>query len=603
MIAPMKKYSFLVFHREYEDFLLKLRELGMVHIVEREGSVTDEVSRQLQEAGQLNRLIRSLESRGLPSASEGMDANPEELYAEINEILHQQSVLNQQLVQIRKETAEVMPWGDFSEDLIKRLHDAGVKIRLFMASQRTWMPELYADYDIFEINSIAGIVYFALVDTGNPLPAMDAEEVKIPKHSLSGLEHRRQEAAAALASYEARLDDIAASGTDILKAYRNRLLQDAELEKAINNALPEAGDKLQILEGWIPAENTDVINHFLDKEDVFYLIESPVPGDSVPILLKNKGFASKFEVLGELYSLPSYKELDLTPFFAPFYTIFFGFCLGDAGYGLLMILATLFAKRKVADAMKPIVTLVTYLGIATLVFGFISGTFFGINLYESGLPGYRNLQAMFVANDTNINDVLFALSLILGGIQIVFGMVLKAVNENIQFGFKYALGTIGWIILLVGLATVYGFSSLAGVPMAELKPWLYAVLATGGVLVLFLNSPGKSIFMNFGLGLWNSYNMITGVLGDLLSYIRLFALGISSAILGFVFNSLALSVGTSIIGIFFMVIILVIGHSINLFMAGLGSFVHPMRLTFVEFYKNSGFEGGGRKYQPFRKLT
>lgn len=603
MIAPMKKYSFLVFHREYEDFLLKLRELGMVHIVEREGSVTDEVSRQLQEAGQLNRLIRSLESRGLPSASKGMDANPEELYAEINEILHQQSVLNQQLVQIRKETAEVMPWGDFSEDLIKRLHDAGVKIRLFMASQRTWMPELYADYDIFEINSIAGIVYFALVDTGNPLPAMDAEEVKIPKHSLSGLEHRRQEAAAALASYEARLDDIAASGTDILKAYRNRLLQDAELEKAINNALPEAGDKLQILEGWIPAENTDVINHFLDKEDVFYLIESPVPGDSVPILLKNKGFASKFEVLGELYSLPSYKELDLTPFFAPFYTIFFGFCLGDAGYGLLMILATLFAKRKVADAMKPIVTLVTYLGIATLVFGFISGTFFGINLYESGLPGYRNLQAMFVANDTNINDVLFALSLILGGIQIVFGMVLKAVNENIQFGFKYALGTIGWIILLVGLATVYGFSSLAGVPMAELKPWLYAVLATGGILVLFLNSPGKSIFMNFGLGLWNSYNMITGVLGDLLSYIRLFALGISSAILGFVFNSLALSVGTSIIGIFFMVIILVIGHSINLFMAGLGSFVHPMRLTFVEFYKNSGFEGGGRKYQPFRKLT
>lgn len=603
MIAPMKKYSFLVFHREYEDFLLKLRELGMVHIVEREGSVTDEVSRQLQEAGQLNRLIRSLESRGLPSASKGMDANPEELYAEINEILHQQSVLNQQLVQIRKETAEVMPWGDFSEDLIKRLHDAGVKIRLFMASQRTWMPELYADYDIFEINSIAGIVYFALVDTGNPLPAMDAEEVKIPKHSLSGLEHRRQEAAAALASYEARLDDIAASGTDILKAYRNRLLQDAELEKAINNALPEAGDKLQILEGWIPAENTDVINHFLDKEDVFYLIESPVPGDSVPILLKNKGFASKFEVLGELYSLPSYKELDLTPFFAPFYTIFFGFCLGDAGYGLLMILATLFAKRKVADAMKPIVTLVTYLGIATLVFGFISGTFFGINLYESGLPGYRNLQAMFVANDTNINDVLFALSLILGGIQIVFGMVLKAVNENIQFGFKYALGTIGWIILLVGLATVYSFSSLAGVPMAELKPWLYAVLATGGILVLFLNSPGKSIFMNFGLGLWNSYNMITGVLGDLLSYIRLFALGISSAILGFVFNSLALSVGTSIIGIFFMVIILVIGHSINLFMAGLGSFVHPMRLTFVEFYKNSGFEGGGRKYQPFRKLT
>ena len=603
MIAPMKKYSFLVFHREYEDFLLKLRELGMVHIVEREGGVTEEVSRQLQEASQLNRLIRSLESRGLPADSAGIDASPEELFAEINEILHQQTVLNQQLAQIRKETAEVMPWGDFSEDLIKRLGDAGVKIRLFMASQRTWSPELYAGYDIFEVNRLAGIVYFALIDTGNPLPSMDAEEVKIPGHSLSGLEQRRQEIASVLASHDARLDEIAASGTDILKGYRNKLLQDAELEKAFGNAVPEAEDKLRILEGWIPAESSEVLNRFLDQEDIFYLQESPVPGDSVPILLKNKGFASKFEVLGELYSLPSYKELDLTPFFAPFYTIFFGFCLGDAGYGLLMILATIFAKRKVAASMKPIVSLVTYLGIATLVFGFISGTFFGINLYESGLPGYRNLQAMFVANDTNINDVLFALSLILGGIQIVFGMVLRAVNENIQFGFKYALGTIGWIILLVGLAVVYGISSFTGVPVAELKPWLYAVLVAGGVLVLFLNSPGKSIFMNFGLGLWNSYNMVTGVLGDLLSYIRLFALGISSAILGFVFNSLAMSVGTSIVGIFFMVIILVIGHSINLFMAGLGSFVHPMRLTFVEFYKNSGFAGGGRKYQPFRKLT
>jgi V/A-type H+-transporting ATPase subunit I len=233
----------------------------------------------------------------------------------------------------------------------------------------------------------------------------------------------------------------------------------------------------------------------------------------------------------------------------------------------------------------------------------ISGTAFGINLYETGLPGYSRMQELFVANGTDINSLLFALSLMLGGIQIIFGMVLKAANETVQFGFRYSLGTIGWIILLVGLAVVFGLNSYAGISMDVLRPWMYAVLAAGGILVLFLNTPGKNLLMNLGIGLWNSYNMVTGVMGDLLSYIRLFALGISSAILGFVFNSLALSVGTSIIGIFFMVIILVVGHSINIFMSGLGSFVHPMRLTFVEFYKNAGFSGGGRKYQPFRKLT
>jgi V/A-type H+/Na+-transporting ATPase subunit I len=111
--------------------------------------------------------------------------------------------------------------------------------------------------------------------------------------------------------------------------------------------------------------------------------------------------------------------------------------------------------------------------------------------------------------------------------------------------------------------------------------------------------------MNVGVGLWNTYNMVTGILGDLLSYIRLFALGISSAIMGFVFNSLAVEMSGSIpvLNILIMVVILVIGHGINIFMSGLGAFVHPMRLTFVEFYKNAGFAGGGKQYNPFRKIT
>ncbi len=603
MIAPMKKYSFLVFHREYEEFLLKLRDIGVVHIIEKEGALTDEIREQLQQAEQLDKLIRSLENRGvIPGTAVAVD-DVTALHNEINGILNQQSALAQRQAQLRKEMAETEPWGDFSTDLIHRLGDKSIRVRLFIAPLRSWDPELVNDADIYEISRSAGMIYFAWVDTGLPFPAIDADEVRLPAHSLTELDKLKQEIVAEEAGLNARLDEIAAGNLDALKTYRQQLLQDAELEKAFSTSTSEAGDKLRILEGWIPAGTADVLNRFLDQEGVFYLSESPVPGDSVPILLKNKGFASKFEMLGELYALPGYKEIDLTPFFAPFYTIFFGFCLGDAGYGVLITIAALIARAKVGKQLKPIASLVSYLGISTIVFGLISGTAFGINLYETGLPGYRQLQQLFTEKGTDINSLLFTLSLILGGIQIIFGMGLKAANETVQFGFRYALGTIGWIILLVGLAAVFGLSKYAGIPMETLKPVMYAVLAAGGILVLFMNSPGKNLLMNFGIGLWNSYNMVTGVLGDLLSYIRLFALGISSAILGFVFNSLALSVGTSIIGIIFMVIILVIGHSINIFMAGLGSFVHPMRLTFVEFYKNAGFSGGGRKYQPFRKLT
>lgn len=128
-------------------------------------------------------------------------------------------------------------------------------------------------------------------------------------------------------------------------------------------------------------------------------------------------------------------------------------------------------------------------------------------------------------------------------------------------------------------------------------------MGLSAVLIFFLNSPGKNPFMNVGLGLWDTYNMATGLLGDVLSYVRLFALGLSGGILASVFNSLALGlrpdnlIGGSIV----FLLIFLFGHSINMFMNVLGAFVHPLRLTFVEFYKNAEFAGGGKKYNPFRK--
>jgi V/A-type H+-transporting ATPase subunit I len=131
------------------------------------------------------------------------------------------------------------------------------------------------------------------------------------------------------------------------------------------------------------------------------------------------------------------------------------------------------------------------------------------------------------------------------------------------------------------------------------------VLGIAAIGIFFFNSPGKNPAVNVGLGLWGTYNMITGLFGDILSYIRLFALGLSSAILGNVFNSLAFGMAPDIpvVGAIVTILILIAGHSINLFMAALGALVHPMRLTFVEFYKNAGFVGGGASYKPFQKKS
>jgi V/A-type H+-transporting ATPase subunit I len=244
--------------------------------------------------------------------------------------------------------------------------------------------------------------------------------------------------------------------------------------------------------------------------------------------------------------------------------------------------------------MKPILSLVQVLMVSTFFCGMLTGTCFGFSLYEIDIPFFQSMKEA-VALD---NNDMFQLSLILGVVQIIFGMILKAVNRAIQVGFKYAIGTIGWILLLI--STIVAVL----VPAIGLGSTLHLVLlGIAGLMIFLYNSPDKNIFVNIGLGLWDAYNMVTGLLGDVLSYVRLFALGLSGGILASVFNSLAkgMSPDNIIAGPIVMVLIFLIGHSINMFMNVLGAMVHPMRLTFVEFFKNSGYEGGGKAYKPFAK--
>jgi V/A-type H+-transporting ATPase subunit I len=318
------------------------------------------------------------------------------------------------------------------------------------------------------------------------------------------------------------------------------------------------------------------------------------------VVLKNNRFANPFEVIGSFYSLPRYGTLDLTAFFGPFYMIFFGFCLGDAGYGLVLFLAGFFLRRKKGGAMKQIANLTFLCGGASIVFGFLVGSFFGVPL--GGLSVFESLKDKFLTADN-----LFTLALALGVAQIAFALILKVVNTSIQFGFKYSLGTVGWLMVLPSVVmTIFGMLTPdAGIEVDFSKPLIYIPVIAGLVLMLFFHNPDNNPLKNVGSGLWNTYNDVTGFLGDFLSYIRLFALCLSGGTLAVVFNDLAvgLSPDIPVLKQVVAILILVFGHTINLAMSALGSFVHPMRLSFVEFYKNAGFESAPREFSPFRKTA
>ena len=605
MITKMKKLTFLVYHKEYDAFLNNLRDLGVVHIAEKQQGMADNSALQekIRLSARLSATIKLLQNikteekvtddSETVSASRGM-----QILDEVDELLNHKSSLQQQILAYEKELAVLEPWGDFSPESIAKLRDSGYDIGFYISTEANFNEDWIEAYNAMVINRVASKVYFITFTKTDQEIDLDVERIKLPDRSYGQTQELIQCNKEELLRQEETLHNIARKDIPSLLAARKELNGEIEFDQVVLNTEPAAGEKLMLLQGWLPASEEDPIVAYLNSQSVYYDIKKPAPEDNVPIQLNNKGLFAWFEPICKLYMLPKYNELDLTPFFAPFFMLFFGLCLGDSGYGLFLLLGVTLYRllaKNIGQTMKPILSLVQLLAASTFFCGMLTGTFFGANFYDLDWPFIQRMKHA-IAMD---NNDMFQLSLLLGVIQILFGMILKAVNQAIQFGFKYAVGTIGWIILLVsvGLAAVLP----AVFPMGGTAHLV--ILAIAGAMILFYNSPDKNIFINFGLGLWDSYNMVTGLLGDILSYVRLFALGLSGGILASVFNSLAVGMSPDnvIAGPIVMVLIFVIGHSINIFMNVLGAMVHPMRLTFVEFFKNSGYEGGGKEYKPFSK--
>lgn len=595
MITKMKKISFLVYHREYEAFLEDLRQLGVVHVVERQQGVSSDAG--LQESMRVISREKAVLSALEPYAdSPKASCDAEGTVKAYDDLIAWKSQAEQKIQALEKSKNELSSWGDFKYENLERLKEAGYLVSFFSCAPKNYNPEWESIYHATVISADKQKVCFITVTPcGTPIE-IDADVCHLPSSSLSEITAQADALSKELAQTDARLRDIANAGVDALKESVKELSSSMDITKVRLSGKSAAEDKLLILDGWIPAAMSAEVEKSLDKRGVFFTISEPTPEDDIPIQLSNNRFAKLFEPLTKLYMLPTYQELDLTLFFAPFFMLFFGLCLGDMGYGLLMIVAlpvfTKLFKLINPDFSKGLVVL---FGISTMLCGLLSGTFFGFNIYDLNIGFVQKMKEfLFVDNST-----MFTVSLCIGVVQILFGMGIKAVNLTIQCGFKYALSTLGWLLLLLTIIVAV----LTGTDFSN--PVVMVLMGIAAVGIFLLNSPGKNPLLNIGLGLWDSYNMATGLLGDVLSYVRLFALGLSGGILANVFNSMAtgMSPDIPVVGFLVTALIFIVGHALNIFMNILGAIVHPMRLTFVEFFKNSGYSGGGTEYRPFAKTA
>ena len=595
MITRMKKLTFLVFYKEYQEFLNRMGELGVLHVVQKQQGVLDnaEVQEQVRLLSRYASAIEAL-SKVASNPSENSEfSEPSELLVKYDQLLADKATAEARIQLLAKDEQMLAPWGNFEPSSVERLVKAGYDINFFACATRLYKEEWESEYNAITIRADKSKVYFITVTAPGTEISIEAELCRLPQTSLESLVLEIEELKAKVVELDKQITAFANEHLVHLKQAHEALQSDINFSKVALSADSVADNKLMLLQGWAPEKSLDTVREYLDKTGHYYQIDDPTAEDDIPIQLSNNKFFRLFEPLTKLYMLPKYGELDLTMFFAPFFMLFFGLCLGDMGYGLLIMLA-LPVFTKLFQLINPEFKspLVFLFGLSTVLAGSLTGTAFGFSLYDLDIPFFQKMKDMLYQD----NQAMFYLSLIIGCVQILFGMVLKAVNLTIQLGFKYAVSTIGWIMLLVGVAVGVLTGSMG-------STWFMVLMIVAGCMIMLYNSPGKNIFLNIGLGLWDAYNMVTGLLGDVLSYVRLFALGLSGGILASVFNSLAVGMSPDIpvVGFLVTALIFLIGHGLNIFMNILGSMVHPMRLTFVEFFKNSGYEGGGQEYKPFKK--
>ena len=595
---------------EKEGFLEQLQELGVVDISRSVRPVDVDSSVMFHKAERARKTLEFLEgidyskdadAEAIAKATVNVEGDPVDFIEECRTRLAELHIAN---ANAEKQLNARRPWGEYDKKAVDGLADLGYIVRYYSVDAKKFDETWGELYPLQIVSNDGKKIWFVTV-------APKGESYSFPVQEMSVPEGTYAEAAAELAEIKAEMIECKAgllNAKDYIPAIKEACNNDlVELDRYLAKEAGQgaAEDLVTVFTGFAPVDNDAELVEAFDNMGVLYLKEEAVLEDNPPIKLKNNWFTRQFEVFTEMYGAPVYTEFDPTPIVAPFYLLFFAMCMGDAGYGLILILLGIaVAKKWINIAMlKDIGPIISILGAGTFVIGLVLGTAFGIDL--SAAEWYPEaLKKIMVTGTIAGFPAQMILALGIGVFHICLAMTVKAIGYTKRFGFRETVSVWGWLLLIVGgIATAaLGMAKLVS---PDVIKWIVIVIGVVSALGIYIfNTPGRNPLSNIGSGLWDTYNMVTGILGDVLSYIRLYALGLAGGMLGQAFNILGgiiVGDGISVINFLPFALILLFGHSLNLAMSCLGAFVHPLRLTFVEYFKNAGYEGKGQEYNPLTK--
>ncbi len=583
-IVPMKRVIVATLAREGEALLRRLQELGVLHPEHLRDERESERINKIEGALHVQRaVLRDLDQKWKTKAPPPGPDEASPSYVEIHGWIGQERRLSEQLARLDRQITQQSPWGSFDPNDIRTLSENGMQVQLWQMERKPFAAWRAPEGAVVQVVVRGKRMSFCTIVQGKALAIDRAESVALPDQPLCELIAERDELRGQQTEM-AQLLKGAARFLPTLTAENDRFHQEHHFTVVLERAF--GNEWLRAFAGWVPEPEVESVKEGLRTFPTPVIVEArdPLPEETPPVKTRNTWFVRTFEPLLHLLGQPRYRGLDPALFFAPFMMLFFGICLGDAGYGLLMLLASWVLRRFLRGRVPgiiPVANMTLLFGIATIIWGILTGGVFGYAFHD------RSWILLDVSSSSGDPMLLFKIAVGLG-----------ILHLTVAFFMAFAgAATWGQRIAKLGMVAV-----LWGGVLAVLKmPHWYLLLGAGLGAILFFSAEAKNPFARVGLGLWNIYGL-TGLLGDVMSYARLFGLGLASGAIASVVNMLAGQVrdAVPVVGIVLAILVLAGGHAFNFAIGIIGALVHPARLHAVEALPKC-VELTGAPYRPLVK--
>ncbi len=602
MIVPMKKTTLLMGNKDIENTLEKLRSLGVVHIQNVKTPISEDISILEKKSSDLEKTLNYLETQKIDT-DQITNRNSQDIVDECIDLIIRKERLKDELEEEYDGLNWYEIWGDIKWADIEEMKKHGYYLRLYSCDQNI-VKSIPEDKLIIKVNENKHSVYLVQLSHEKE-DKLELKEEFVPERPLS--EIRRL-----VNSYEEELKDIADEEKVLGKFHDHLMNYKDELDKSVEFANVKAGlgevPHISYLNGYCPENQIEELKKLAENSGWGYMLEEPDENDNPPTKLQNKNWVKLIQpVFDFLGTVPGYREYDISQYFLIFFSIYFAMIIGDAGYGFIFLALSIFGHSKFKKPGQPLplgIKLFYLVSTTTIIWGAVTGNWFGakeiaaISIFKSiTIPQIATFPELFPDMEIDPQQKVMFICFVLALIQLGLANIMNIIKE--LPGLK-SIAHVGWLSLTAGLFLLV-LQLVLSKPMPSFAP---ALMGIGlGLIVVFGNQEKDISFMKglttgFG-GAFTTFLDSISTFSNIISYIRLFAVGMASVAIASSFNGIA---APMLKGFAFPagLLVLIVGHGLNIVMGMLSVVVHGIRLNMLEFSGQLGIEWSGYEYKPFK---